>query len=156
MRTILQDGQHLLRVAALFAAGTVLFFIFRGVMVPAGFGRYGHYRAGALADNRGRPITFAGRAACLDCHSDVPDAMKGSHHEHLSCESCHGALGAHAADPEKVNAVLPDPQTLCVSCHRAEAGRPAKFPQIDPKTHHEAGACKSCHKPHHPEPEAAS
>ncbi len=156
MRSLFQDGQHLLRVAGLFAAGILLFLLMRGILVPESFGRYGHYRAGALADNRQRPMAFAGRAACLDCHSDVPEEQKGSRHERISCESCHGPLAAHAADPEKAKAVKPDPRTLCVQCHLVRVGRPAGFPQIDPQKHYDGGACQSCHKPHHPEPEATS
>jgi predicted CXXCH cytochrome family protein len=153
MRRSFKDSEHLARVGGLFAVGVLIFLALRGILVPSDFGQFGHYRAGALKDNRSRGITFAGRAACLDCHDDQAKEQKGSRHERISCESCHGALAAHAADPEKAKAVRPDPQTLCVSCHLSNAGRPAKFPQIDPRTHYDAGECKACHRPHHPEPE---
>ena len=66
----MKEAAHLIRLAALFAAGVLLFLFVRQMMVPAGFGRYGHFRAGALEDIRARPIAFAGRAACEACHDD--------------------------------------------------------------------------------------
>lgn len=150
MKQLFKDGNHLIRVAGLFAAGIGVFFILRGILVPAGFGLYGHYRAGALADNRKRPATFAGKAACLDCHSEVADSQKKSHHARLSCEACHGALARHADDPDVKPAKLPG-AALCLRCHRAIVGRPASFPQIDPAKHTDGSACTTCHQPHHPE-----
>ena len=46
---------HLLRVAGLFAAGVLAFLVLQAFLVPKGFGVYGHYRAGALEENRVRP-----------------------------------------------------------------------------------------------------
>lgn len=152
MKKLLRDGSHLLRVAALFAAGIAAFFVMRGLLVPSDFGRYGHYRAGALADNQKRPVAFAGKTACLDCHSDVADAQKGSRHATVRCEACHGPLAGHADNPDVKPAKLA-PERLCLTCHRSIAGRPAKFPQIDPDEHAGGVECTSCHKPHHPEPE---
>jgi Cytochrome c554 and c-prime len=150
MRQLLRDGSHLIRVAALFAAGTVIFFILRGIFIPADFGVYGHYRAGALGDNRARRPAFAGKAACLDCHSEVADFQKGSHHAAFSCEACHGPAAAHAENPE-IKPVKLTSAPLCLTCHRAIPGRPAKFPQVDAQKHAEGAECTSCHKPHHPE-----
>jgi len=65
-------------------------------MMPKDFGQYGHYRPGALADNAAMPISFAGRAACEECHADVVEGRAGHKHEHVGCEACHGALAAHA------------------------------------------------------------
>jgi hypothetical protein len=153
MRRLLKDGGHLLRVAALFAAGTFAFFILRGILVPEDFGRYGHYRAGALVDATERKPTFAGKAACLDCHGDVPKEQQGSKHAKLSCEACHGPLARHAEDPEKAKPEKKGATSLCLACHRVNVARPAKFPQVDPKDHSGGAACDSCHKPHHPEME---
>ena len=146
---------HLLRMAALFAAGTALFFIVARLMVPKGFGEYGHYRSGALADNRAVPLAFADGAACAQCHDDIVASRQGSRHAALNCQVCHGPLAAHAADPSAAAPVLPDPAVLCVRCHGALAARPAKFPQVDPAEHAGGAPCKQCHNPHHPEPEAS-
>jgi predicted CXXCH cytochrome family protein len=141
---------HLVRVGALFAAGLLLFFVLRALFVPAGFGVYGHYRAGAIEENRMRPVAFAGRAACVECHSDVPDAMKGGKHERVRCEACHGPLAGHAADPAEKKAVRPDSKVLCARCHAASVARPARFPQVEVADHAGGEACTSCHVAHNP------
>ena len=76
----LKDKGHLVRMAGLFAVGISAFLVLRAVMVPAGFGVYGHFRAGALDDDRARPVRYAGHAACEDCHADVVEARQGSRH----------------------------------------------------------------------------
>jgi predicted CXXCH cytochrome family protein len=147
---------HLLRVAALFAAGVGSFLVLRALLVPEGFGTYGHYRAAAIEDNRARPVAFAGREACVECHSDVPEAASGGKHAAVRCESCHGPLAGHAADPLEKKAVRPDPRVLCARCHEANVARPARFPQVDVAGHAADEACTTCHGAHSPlEPPAA-
>jgi hypothetical protein len=153
MHKFLKDKGHLVRVAILFAAGFVLFVIAKALFVPKGFGLYGHYRAGALADNRAVPVSFAGRAACGECHTDKKDEIGGGKHAGIGCEACHGPLAKHAADPSALKPALPDPKVLCVTCHLANVAKPAKFPQIDPKTHFEGNPCIGCHAPHAPNKE---
>jgi len=141
---------HLVRMAALFGVGITGFFVLQALFVPKDFGVYGHYRAGALDDNRARPMAFAGRAACVECHSDVPDAAKGGRHEAIRCEACHGPLAGHAADPTEKKAVRPDPRVLCARCHAANVARPARFPQVDIAEHAGQEACTTCHTAHNP------
>jgi hypothetical protein len=148
-----KDYEHFLRAAVLFGLGLALFLTFRGFMVPKGFGAYGHFRPGALEDVRSRPVSYAGRAACEECHSDVVALRQGSKHERINCETCHGALAAHAQDPAAVTPVLPDPARLCLTCHAQNVARPGTFPQISPEEHAGTQACKDCHRPHHPEVE---
>ena len=50
------DYQHVFRVGALLFGGLLVFVIFRWSFVPADFGVYGFYRAGALHDNQALPI----------------------------------------------------------------------------------------------------
>jgi hypothetical protein len=137
----------------LFGAGILVFLVARAVLVPKDFGTLGHFREGALADNRAREVAFAGRAACGDCHSDIVDARKGSKHAQVGCEACHGALAAHASasDPSASKPAKPDPRKICLVCHLSNIAKPKGFPQVDPKDHGEGGACGDCHKPHHPE-----
>ena len=150
MRDLFGHKGHLVRVAALFLAGILAFMVLQALLVPKGFGVYGHYRAGAIEENRLRPVSFAGRAACVDCHSDVPDAMKGGKHAKVRCEACHGPLAAHAADPTEKKAVRPDSKVLCARCHAANVSRPAAFPQVDVAEHSSGEACTTCHTPHNP------
>jgi hypothetical protein len=151
MKGFFRDKEHLFRMAGLFIAGLLAFLLFRALLVPEDFGTYGHYRAGALADNRDRPLHFAGRAACEDCHTDVAAVRKGSKHAQVACEACHGPQAKHAADPASEKPPRPDAKAICLVCHMENAAKPAKFPQVNPKDHGDGQACNSCHKPHHPE-----
>ena len=151
MKDLFKDKEHLLRMAALFAAGVLLFVVARGVLVPKGFGVYGHFRAGALTDNRARPAAFAGRKACSECHGEIDELRKGSKHAVIGCEACHGALGKHAENPEAMTPVKPDGAKICLVCHVENVAKPRSFPQVDPADHGDGKPCNSCHKPHHPE-----
>jgi hypothetical protein len=144
------DYRHVLRVVALFLLGLVGFFVVRTLMMPAGFGVYGHYRAGALDDVRAQPVKFGGQQSCVDCHSDVAGMRAAGRHARVSCETCHGPLAAHAAEPSDVAPVKPDPRDLCLGCHVRNRSRPAWFPQIVPADHSESGPCSECHQPHKP------
>jgi hypothetical protein len=150
MKVVFGHKDHLARMAVLFLAGFAAFLVLKAVFVPAGFGAYGHYRAGALDENRARPVVYAGRAACVECHSDVPDAAKGGRHEGIRCEACHGPLAAHAGDPGEHQAVRPDAKALCATCHAPNVARPARFPQVDAAEHAGDEPCTSCHAAHKP------
>ena len=150
MRHLFRHKEHLVRMAVLFLGGTLLFVILRAVMVPSGFGEYGHYRPGALDDNRSLPIQYAGRTVCADCHPDVVEARAGGKHEAIGCEACHGALAAHAEGRTEDKPALPDPRATCLRCHQKTVSRPAGFPQIVPADHSPAGACTECHMAHSP------
>jgi len=151
MQKFLKDREHLVRMAGLFLAGLALFLIVRALFVPKGFGEYGHFRTGALADNAARPMAYAGRDACESCHPDVVEERKGSRHATVNCEACHGALAKHAEDPSRTKPVRPDGQKVCLVCHGQDMAKPTTFKQVNPKEHMGSGACNTCHKPHHPE-----
>lgn len=153
---LFQNSQHLVRIAGLFLLGLLIFVLLRAVFIPKGFGEFGHYRSGALADNRGKQVVFAGRKACLECHTDVEEAQKGSRHATLSCEVCHGAQSAHAAaaDPSALKPKKPEAAaiaTLCLGCHEANVAKPKGFKQIDAKSHMGGKRCTECHKHHAPQ-----
>ncbi len=155
-----RDQEHLLRLAGLALAGLLLFLVVRGLLVPEGFGLYGHYRAGALDDNRAHKAAFAGRAVCGDCHTDAADTLKVGGHKAIGCEACHGPLARHASadDPAAAKPKRPEAR-LCLVCHLPNAAKPRGFPQVALKDHAEPGTCFTCHKPHHPgeaPPEAAA
>jgi predicted CXXCH cytochrome family protein len=161
MNGFFRHGGHLVRVVVLFFAGLGAFLVLQAFMVPKDFGVYGHYRAGALDDNRARPLQHAGRAACLECHSDVGDTLAKGRHAGIHCEACHGPHAAHAADPSEAKAVRPDSKVLCARCHQALAARPASFPQVEAADHSGGEACTTCHQAHSPkdppaEPEPAA
>ena len=141
--------EHLLRLAALFAVGIALFAALRWLLVPEDYGLIGPYRASALTQNQAHQVVYAGRLVCMECHSDVADAMKPNAHAGISCESCHGALAAHAADPA-VSAVRPDPRATCAICHVPDRAKPAVIKTVNFAEHAGTESCASCHAPHAP------
>lgn len=145
-----RDAEHVFRVAALFALGFGLFIVVRSFLVPDDFGVHGFFRAGALDDNRAHPLVYAGRAACVECHAEVVEARKGSRHERIGCESCHGPLAAHAAGETDEKPGRPDSRVTCIRCHATKAGKPAGFPQVHVAEHAAEGPCTACHQPHRP------
>lgn len=144
-----KDSEHLLRLAGLFAVGTAVFLIAQAVLVPADFGQVGHYRTGALAANRARPVAFAGEPTCVSCHEDVGQTKGANQHRGVRCEACHGPQARHAASGED-KPPRPDPAVLCVRCHASEPARPVSFPQVNVKEHAGGEVCTSCHTAHAP------
>lgn len=150
MRELLRDAEHLIRLGLLFAAGLLVFLVVRAQLVPAGFGELGHFRAGAIGANQEREPRFAGRAACAECHGEPAEALAAGGHAAIGCESCHGALAAHAAEPAEIPGFAATARALCVQCHAMNRARPAGHPQVEPVSHAEGGACTDCHDAHAP------
>ena len=141
---------HVARLALLFALALAAFVVLRSWFVPSDFGVYGHYRAGALDDNRARVVVYAGQGACVECHADVVELRQGGRHTGVRCEACHGPLAAHASGDSDVVPRRPDPRALCISCHARTGGKPAAFPQVIVREHAAEGACTACHPAHKP------
>lgn len=146
---IAPDARHLFRLAGLFAAGTALFFVARGFIVPRSFGQYGHYRGAAIAEIAAHPVRFAGHQTCETCHADVAQTKSAGKHATVNCEACHGPLAKHADDPS-IDPGKPNTVDLCVRCHAASAARPKDFPQVDAASHANGVPCQTCHQPHSP------
>ncbi|HET9837122.1 MAG TPA: multiheme c-type cytochrome [Candidatus Angelobacter sp.] len=145
-----KDANHLFRLAAVFAAGFLIFLLVRGFLVPRSFGQYGHYRGDALAEIKKQPPNYAGHEACEACHSDVLEQKVKGKHVRVNCEACHGPLARHAEDPGGTTPEKLDTAKLCVRCHEANAGKPKWFPQVVSVDHSAGLACGECHKPHTP------
>ena len=150
MKRTASDYVHLVRMAGLFVVGVTAFVVLRWLLVPADFGVLGHYRAGAVTDNMTPPLMFAGQAACVECHADVADVRAKGKHVRVACESCHGALAAHASDPGSQKPVKPHTRNTCISCHSANISKPKSFPQVVPEEHAPEGSCAACHVVHNP------
>lgn len=151
VRVRFRDYEHVLRMAGLFAGAIVLFLAWRAWAVPPDFGKYGHFRAGAIADAASRTPRYAGRAACVECHGDVEQARHGGKHAQIGCEACHGPLGTHARMETADAPIRPNPRAVCLPCHTARAGKPHGFPQVVVQDHSSAGNCTECHVAHKPD-----
>ncbi len=150
MRFPWKDSQHLISLIALVAVAVGAFVLLRAAVVPAGFGLYGHYRAGAIDDNRVRTVKFAGAAECALCHDTEATAKQGGKHAGVSCEACHGPQARHAASEGKEKPAKPNVTSLCLNCHEKDAAKPVKFPQVTPAEHNAGMTCNDCHQPHQP------
>lgn len=152
MKQTMRDAGHLIRPLVIFAAGTLLFVAVRQVIIPKDFGLYGHFRPGAMDDNRKHPIRFAGQEVCAGCHDEVVAKRKTGKHAGVACEACHGpqAKHANADDPKAAKPALPDTAVLCARCHEANVAKPKGFPQVVSKTHSGGSPCNACHQAHAP------
>ena len=151
-----KDAGHLLRLVAAFAVVFILFLLARAALVPKGFGKYGHYRAEALAEAQAKPINYAGHQACETCHGDIVELKSKGKHKGVNCESCHGPQAKHVDDPGSVQPAKLETTSLCPRCHTANAAKPKTFPQVVPEDHSGGVGCDTCHKPHSPVIEAAA
>lgn len=145
-----RDSGHLIRPALVLLAGLALFMVVRGMVVPKDFGKYGHYRPGALDAARAKPVAYAGQETCAMCHEAEAAVRKQGRHAKVACEACHGPLAAHADDPTSLKPKLPDTAVLCARCHEKDAAKPKGFPQVVTAEHSSGMPCNSCHKPHDP------
>ena len=145
-----KDSGHLFRLAAVFVAGLAAFVVIRGLLVPRSFGQYGHYRGDAIAEIAARPISYAGHAACNDCHADALAKKSSGKHAHIACEACHGALAKHIEDPASVQPAKLDAAVLCARCHQKDIAKPVGFPQVQADEHSAGIPCDTCHQPHSP------
>ena len=149
-RPVLRDYVHVLRMALVFAVATASFLIWRAWMVPADFGVYGHYRAGAITEIAARTPVYAGQAECVACHDQVQQERVAGRHGAIACEACHGPLGQHARGESDVAPIRPSTRGVCLTCHTSRVGMPAAFPKVIVNEHSDAGPCTDCHKAHTP------
>jgi hypothetical protein len=140
---------QVIRLVLLTIGIVCVYFTARYFLTPQSFGEYGHYRAAALQEIASRQPYWAGKAACVECHTDHAAKLAGGAHKTLSCETCHGPGRQHVEDP--AGAKLPKlNMSLCVRCHAASPSRPAWMHQINVHDHYTGNLCTECHVPHQP------
>jgi hypothetical protein len=143
--------EQITRLLVFFLLVLLGYFVIRPALIPQSYGLYGRYRAAALAEIGGRALAHTGRAECAGCHEEQADVLATSQHAHISCESCHAAGAAHAADPLGIDQPVPPEEGMrqfCGLCHHARVGRPEWLPQVDIGNHYDGDACNACHPPH--------
>jgi len=139
---------QLVRLVLLTIGIVCVYFTARYFLMPPSFGQYGHYRGDALREIAARQPLWAGRAACVECHSDHAQKLAKGEHKMLSCETCHGPGRTHVENPAdklpKLNVAL------CVRCHQQSLSRPKWLHQINVHNHYTGSVCTECHVPHQP------
>jgi hypothetical protein len=139
---------QIVRIILLTIAIVASYLAARHVLTPASFGQYGHYRGDALEEIASAEPHWAGKKACIECHSDHVAKLAKGEHKDLACEGCHGPARAHADNPDLK---LEKPAFgACVHCHEANPARPAWMHQINSKKHYTGQKCTECHMPHQP------
>ncbi len=127
-----------------------LFLVARHFLVPESFGQYGHYRGNSLGENAEKPVKYAGKIACVECHSDVGEKLQSDKHASLTCEVCHGPGATHVLAPDSAKLLKPATREFCGTCHAKFPARPVKaIKQIVIHEHYpEKNNCTECHNPH--------
>ena len=144
--------QQVPRLAIVFAVAIAALIGARSFLVPASFGEFGHYRAAAVDSIAARPVQYAGRQECEECHDDVAAQRLAGNHRGVACEVCHGPGATHVAAPADVQLPAPRDRAFCPRCHAFNPSRPTGFPQIEPVEHNPLKPCITCHDPHAPVP----
>lgn len=130
--------------------------LFIGGSIAAGFyDVYGFHPEKNAQLWAAREPAFTSGSDCQACHGAEWNTHIASSHDVVACESCHGPLRAHAADP--ATAPAPEPPAassetwergFCARCHESTTGHPESFPQVSLEGHYVSGLCLACHDPH--------
>ncbi|HUT53679.1 MAG TPA: cytochrome C [bacterium] len=158
----MEHSKHIWRVFILLAVGVVFVVSGRHFLVPASFGKMGHFRFDSIGEYMAKPVMHGNDASCRKCHQDKYDAHEMGKHAAVRCENCHGPLALHVANGEKsADAQVVRSWELCAWCHQPLQARPKDFPQVDFREHLISEdipvkgtippkICFMCHDPHDP------
>ncbi|MHB1147815.1 MAG: multiheme c-type cytochrome [Lutibacter sp.] len=128
-----------------------IFILIQHFLKPDSFGKYGHYRANSMDDNKMRTFYYKGEATCTECHQDIYDQKVLDVHDAVRCESCHSPKIAGTIDCKVKPPIVKGTIEFCAQCHATNAGRLEKgVPQLDFKEHYKKQNCIECHNPHAP------
>ena len=155
---------HLKRMGFVLVIVVASVIIGRMVFTPGGFGRYGHYRTGAIDDEIERPMVHMTDASCRACHEWDADYHSKGRHRTVSCEFCHGALTQHVKDGKVIGRLKVhrggELNRLCLRCHdqavRARPHNPEVIKLVMYPDHLKKQAvepdhlCNQCHLVHAP------
>lgn len=167
----MNSANHFIRLLALLAVAGTGFFEVRSKVVPADFGKLGHFRASAIADAAAREPRHLGSAECAECHAEIAGPWSKGKHTVPQCENCHGPGMLHVkvvsedsvdkyTDPIKKNKNALRPTTgirECQWCHLKTFERPGTLKSIKSVREHitanggeftPESKCTDCHNPH--------
>lgn len=139
------------RLLLSFIVFVTVFIFIRQLVVPESFGKYGHYRANSIEDNKAIVPYYKGEEKCTSCHQDVFDLKFSDLHAEISCETCHPPLIDAYTDCKVKPPIMEGTIEFCAQCHKMNMAREAiGFPNLDIKEHEEGKNCIECHNPHAP------
>lgn len=127
------------------------FILLRQSLIPDSFGKYGHYRANAIEENKISTSYYKGEEDCTSCHQDLYDLKYSDLHSEVRCESCHSPKIDIYTDCEVMPPIVEGTIEFCAICHATNSGRlKTGVPQLDFKEHEPDKNCIDCHNPHAP------
>jgi len=94
-----------------------LFILIQRLVTPDSFGKYGHYRANSLEDNKMRTSYYKGEKKCTECHQEVYDLKATDVHDGVRCESCHSPKIAGTIDCKVNPPIVKGTILFCAQCH---------------------------------------
>jgi hypothetical protein len=128
-----------------------IFILVQKLLTPNSFGKYGHYRADAIDDNRTGVSYYKGEEKCTSCHQEIFDLKFSDLHSEVSCESCHTPKIDVNTNCETMPPIVKGSLEFCGICHEINPGRLKKgVPQLDFVEHKEGQNCIECHNAHAP------
>jgi hypothetical protein len=136
------------RTIALFVMGALTTAAIIWVGVPIAQGVIHNF---GVRDNRAevawRSVTpeFGNALGCARCHDTEANRLHSLQHDGIGCQSCHGALAEHEADPA-IGVTTPS-SAVCLKCHTKVDAQPTFLHAIVPADHYIA-TCLACHDPH--------
>ncbi|HSP18050.1 MAG TPA: multiheme c-type cytochrome [Myxococcaceae bacterium] len=145
-------GGFLAVAAIVIAAGTLSVVLFVGAAMA--WNPYLEYTLNTDVNAKqwaALPLSYTSSKTCAQCHETEHARLISASHKDIGCQSCHGALLAHAEAGDKATsdqvAVRVPTDEVCVRCHATAVGRPAGVRQVVPGQHF-VSQCLECHDPH--------
>lgn len=134
-----------------FVAFVSVFILVQRSLKPDSFGKYGHYRANSIEDNKISTFYYKGEEKCTSCHQDIYDLKYSDLHSEVSCESCHSPKIDADTECKVLPPIIKGSNEFCGQCHAYNKGRVKKgVPQLEFKDHEIGKNCIDCHNPHAP------
>ena len=153
---------HVVRILLTLVGALIVAVLLRPLVLPNEFGEHGHYRPGAVEDEKNRPARNMTNESCYACHKNIRKIHKKGVHESVSCEVCHGAYADHVQDGLVIGEMPvvrgDDIKPLCLRCHNEiiRARPPESIKMISLPEHLEQKKvrtdhiCNQCHHVHAP------
>lgn len=159
----MKDIKHLIRAFTLAILAVIIFTVVRNLVVPKSFGKYGHYRADAVAEEMAKQPLYQGADVYKKCYGDIYDKWADGKHKVVNCENCHEPGNIPITSPKSQwgtkTITINREQSLCLRCHLSLPARPGTLsaipqPQVNLEEHMKGKgkiACFKCHNPHYPD-----